>query len=93
MKLEYDHRHLSIAQLHNEGIRSPKELEEVVEWKYSHCNQDDSSFEFPVYIFTGLTDKCKGIKVVLTFDESGRFVTLDAKAALRDELFKLVSGK
>lgn len=90
MNIEYDHSKLSMTLLHKEGIRSTKELEEVIEWHHSHCDYDAVNFGFPVSRFTGLTTDCKGIRVVLTFDNSGRFVTLDAKMADRDILFELL---
>ncbi|WP_209329346.1 hypothetical protein [Lunatimonas salinarum] len=93
MKTEYDHSHLSLTALHKEGIRSPKELEEVIEWKYSHCEEDLEILEFPVFRITGLTDKCKGIRVIPTFNEVGKYITLDARIASRDLIFTLFSAK
>lgn len=93
MDFEYDHRYLSLVQLHQEGIRSTKELEEVVEWEQSHCDEDNASFEYPIFMITGLSKKCRGISVVITIDEFGKFVTLDAKVATRDTLFRLFSEK
>lgn len=93
MNIEYDHSHLSLTDLHFEGIRSPKELEEVIEWRHSFCEEDLDILDFPVFRFTGLTNKCKGIRVVLTFSDSGKYVTLDAKIADRDLIYKLFSGK
>ena len=93
MKIEYDHSHLSLTALHREGIRSPKELEEVIAWPHSYCEEDLDMLEFPVFRVTGLTDKCKGIRVVLTFNEVGKYVTLDTRIANRDLIFKLFSAK
>jgi hypothetical protein len=90
MKFEYDHRNLSLSLLHQIGIRSTRELEEVIEWEYSYCEIAEYFLEFPVYLFSGLTKECKGIEIAVTFDRFGKFVTLDAKVADRNKLYFLL---
>ena len=75
--------------LHKIGIRSTNELEEVIEWKHSHCDVDELLFDFPVFKFTGLTLNSHGLEVAVTFDQDGRFVTLDARIADRNTLYTL----
>lgn len=86
-KFTYDHSHLSMPVLHEAGIRSTKELEEVIE-DMSVCEVNESLFDFPIYIFTGLTSKCRGLKIAVTFDHEGKYVTLDAQIADPKELVK-----
>jgi hypothetical protein len=90
---EYDHRLLSLNTLHKNGIRSVKDLEEVIEWEYSSCIADDKTFGFTVYLVTGLTKNCKGICVMMTVHGNGRFVILDATIPQRDELLLTLSQK
>lgn len=85
---EYDHTLLSFPDLHKIGIRSTRELEEVIEWKFSHCTVDEVTLEFPVYVITGLTEKCKGVSVVVKVNDEGVFVTLDVIVPSRDEFLK-----
>jgi TATA-box binding protein (TBP) (component of TFIID and TFIIIB) len=86
-KIVYDHSNLRIADLHKEGIRSTKELEKVIEG-ISVCDLNESLFEFSVYIFTGLTARCKGVKVAITVNTEGKYVTLAAEISEPKELLK-----
>jgi hypothetical protein len=90
---DYDHRLLSLTTLHKNGIRSVKDLEEVIEWEHSVCLAEDKTFGFATYIVIGLTKTCKGVYVVITVDEHGRFVTMDANIPARDQLFKILFEK
>lgn len=85
--ITYDHSNLRMADLHKVGIRATKELEEVIEG-ISVCDLNEFLFEFPVYLFTGLTFKCKGVKVALTVNEEGKYVTLAAEIPEPNELLK-----
>ena len=58
--------------LHAIGIRSTKDLEEVIEWPDSKCVKDDNSLPFDVYVITELTKVCKGISIALIVSENGK---------------------
>jgi hypothetical protein len=88
-KIVYDHSNLRMADLHKVGIRSTKELEEIVEG-VSVCDLNEFLFEFSVFIFTGLTSNCKGIKVALMVNEDGKYVTLAAEVPKPEEFLKKV---
>lgn len=75
-----------MTMLHDGGIRSPRELEEIIEWPYSFCEEADI-FDFPLFRFSGLTADSKGLTVAVTVDNEGRFITLDAKITDRDLLY------
>jgi hypothetical protein len=90
---EYDHSFLSLVDLQKKGIRSTRDLEEVIEWKYSGCKVDDVSLQFPIYIIAGLTEKCRGLTVAVMVNENGLFRTLDAIIPARDDLFVAISKK
>lgn len=85
--ITYDHSNLRMSDLHKIGIRSIKELEEVIEG-ISVCDLNEFLFEFPVYIFTGLTHGCKGVKVAITVSTEGKYVTLAAEIPEPKELLK-----
>lgn len=89
-KFEYDHSHLSIILLHPLGIRSFIELEEVVESRLSLCEEGADIFEYDVFIFTGLTSNCRGLKVALTISNEGKYVTLGVEIPSPKELLSKV---
>lgn len=67
------------------GIRSTKELEEVIEWSFSFCETDNATLGFEVYVVTGLTKSCRAISVAVVVSEDGKFVTLHARTPSREE--------
>jgi hypothetical protein len=82
----YDHSNLSMRHLHAAGIRSTKELEEVIESRISYCSFNGLFNDFPAYLFLGLTRACKGLEIVLTVDDSGKYITMDAQIPQPEEL-------
>jgi hypothetical protein len=90
LMFSYDHTLLSLTTLHENGIRSVKDLEEVIEWEHLVCFTDDKTFGFIAYVVIGLTKNCKGVGVVMIVDDHGRFVTLDASVPIRDDLFDVL---
>ena len=88
-KFEYDHTRLSLPLLHRTGVRSTKQLEEVIEWGHSIC-MESKNFDFPLYRFIGLTFGCLGLEIAVTFDQKGRFVPLDVQISEREEFIMLM---
>ena len=75
---EYDHNMLSLTELHKIGIRSTRELEEVIEG-YSFA--DEKFVEvlgYPVIRFVGFTNKSRALKIASRFTDDGRLATIDA---------------
>jgi hypothetical protein len=81
---EYNHSRLSLVQLQKSGIRSIRQLEEVIEWEHAVCIEY-TGYGYPLYRFVGLTMGCLGLEVAVTIDEAGKFITLDAMIAEREE--------
>jgi hypothetical protein len=86
IKPEYDFSHLSMKFLHSIGVRSTSEIKEVVESKLSLCEEGADIFEYDVYIITGLTLSCKGLKIALTISEEGKYVILELQIPSPKEL-------
>lgn len=83
---EYDHTQLSLTLLHNRGIRSTKELEEVIEG-YSFADEEYfEDLKFKIIRFIGFTDISKPIKIACRLDENGKLVTLDARIPSVEEI-------
>lgn len=85
---EYDHSLLSLKQLHESGIRSTKELEEVIEG-YSFANEIFLHEEgYAVLLFLGFSKSSKPIKIACRFDGVGKITTLDAMIPSVEEIIE-----
>jgi hypothetical protein len=76
---EYDHSMLSLTELHKIGIRSTRELEEVIEG-YSFADEMFlNALGYPVIRFIGFTKKSRALKIACLLTDDGRFATMDAR--------------
>ena len=83
---EYDHTLLSLPELHRLGIRSTKELEEVIEG-YSFANEFFlEEIGYTIIRFIGFTKSTKGLKVACRLKSDGKIVTLDAQIPSVEEI-------
>lgn len=83
---EYDHSLLSLAVLHQVGIRSTRELEEVIE---GHSFADEEFFEelgYSVIRFIGFNNSSRAIKIACRLSDRGKLITLDARIPSIDEI-------
>lgn len=78
---EYDHSLLSLIELHKIGIRSTRELEEVIEG-YSFANEEFlEKWGHDVIRFVGFTNRSRALKIACRFTEDWRLATIDARIA------------
>ncbi len=85
---EYDHSRLSLNELHKKGIRTIRELEEVVEG-YSFA--EEFFFEelgYKVIRFTGFTRNSKALKIACKIGVDGKLITLDARIPTVEEIIE-----
>ncbi len=76
---EYDHSLLRSTELHKIGIRSTKELEEVIEG-YSFADEKFLKvLGYPVIRFVGFTKKSRALKIACRLTDDGRLATMDAR--------------
>ena len=83
---EYDHSRLSLSELHKKGIRTIKELEEVVEG-YSFAEElffDELGYK--VIRFTGFTKNSKPLKIACKIGTDGKLTALDARIPSVEEI-------
>ena len=83
---EYDHSLLSSVRLQQRGIRSTRDLEEVIEGQSFANVESFKDLDYSVIIFTGFSSRSQAIKVVCRLEDSGRIVTLDAEIPTVDEV-------
>jgi len=83
---EYDHSLLSLIELHKIGIRSTRELEEVIEG-YSFANEEFlEKWEYNVIRFVGFTNRSRALKIACRFTDDWRLATIDARIASVQEI-------
>ncbi len=85
---DYDHSLLSMDHLHKNGIRSSKEIEEVIE---GHSFAEEvflPELGYTIFRFIGFTKATKPIKLACRFDITGRLVTLDALIPKVEEIIE-----
>ena len=85
---EYDHSLLSISALHSIGIRSPRELEEVIEGKSFADELFIDTLGYSVIRCVGFNAKSRAIKVAFKIGEKGRIVFLDARIPSVEEIIR-----
>ncbi len=75
---EYDHSLLSLIELHKIGIRTTRELEEVIEG-YSFANEEFlEKWGFDVIRFVGFTNRSRALRIACRFTDDGRLETMEA---------------
>lgn len=83
---EYDHSLLSLVELHKKGVRSTRELEEVIEG-YSFAEEVLlPEIEYKVVRFIGFTKFSKPLKIVCRISSDMKLVTLDAQTPTVEEI-------
>jgi hypothetical protein len=82
---EFDHSNLSSIVLHQNGIRSLREIEEVINGE-SFAEEISKRYTKPTFIVTGFTSKSKPLKIAFSIDKSGRVITLQARIASINEI-------
>lgn len=83
---EYDHSQLSLSLLHSRGIRSPRELEEVIEGNSFADEQFFDELGYGVIRFIGFTKASRALKIACRLSEDGKLVTMDAQIPTVDEI-------
>jgi hypothetical protein len=83
---EYDHTLLNLPQLHRLGIRTTKELEEVIEG-YSFADEIFlEELGYRVIRFIGFTQSSRSLKIACRLERDGKIVTLDAQIPSVEEI-------
>ncbi|HWZ21643.1 MAG TPA: hypothetical protein VNW06_03255 [Cytophagaceae bacterium] len=83
---QFNHSNLSILVLHQNGIRSLLELEQVIQGD-SFAEELQSEIRGrSIFIATGFTVKSKPLKVAFSLNTQGEIITLQAKIATISEI-------
>jgi len=77
MFFRYDHRELDLLALHAIGVRSPRELEEVIEGYSVGVLEFVGSIGRHVYYFIGFTKKSRAMEVAFYITEEVDIITVD----------------
>lgn len=84
---EYDHSLLSIIALQQKGIRSVRELEEVIEG-YSFADEDfRKELGYPIIYFIGFTNASRPLKIACRLNlDNRRLITLGVHIPTVEEI-------
>lgn len=82
---EYDHRQIDLMELRNAGIRTFREVEEMIEgWSFADLIPGPGRF----YEYTGFTRESKALKVLIKEGEDVRLETLDVSRPSVEEIIR-----
>jgi len=86
-RFSYDHSLLSMSQLHSMGIRSTREIEEVIE---GHSYADEiyiKELRYSVIRFIGFTDQSRALKIVCRLkNDLEKLITLEVRIPNIEEI-------
>ena len=85
---EFDHSNISSIRLQENGIRSLREIEEVVQGESFAEELSSEIYGSPIFLLIGFTTKSKPLKVAFSLGLDYKIITLQAKIASVYEIKK-----